>query len=463
MQEKRSQTKGNKSTVLRDSVVLSFFDFQRIKKNSQLQTELDEQQREYERMKEQRDKKAEEHRLRIKKYDREIGGKSHLESENERIQRQKDEAILKRAQDILETEDDAVKSMNKMVLYAEIATIRDRQLEEVKKREEISKKKDQKLDVIMEINRLKELKLQEEKEEIRKKQQREGALVIIDQIKYIQQEREKAKEAIRQEGIEMVKKIEKEKEEDRIKQEIQAKKDAEDLKKIMAANEEAIQEKKRRKEEERQLDLKLIAYNKEKARIEEEKFQEKKRIAEEKERELAKLRAKQEKVADNRGEIDAIRARRQFEENERVQREKEARELRIKQERLKDAMKCNQMMILGKQAQLAELAKIEQDEFNKIIKEQIEENKRIAEHERKYHDILLRHNFELRRQIKTKEEKRDLEKRETLEEGRKIKQDKEKYYKRIEEIRQQKLNYLRSLNVKPVYTADLERFKVTDQ
>jgi hypothetical protein len=68
--------------------------------------------------------------------------------------------------------------------------------------------------------------------------------------------------------------------------------------------------------------------------------------------------------------------------------------------------------------------------------------------------------IELRKQIKMKEEQRDLEKREILEEGRKVRQNNQKYLKNFERIKQEKINYLKSLNVKPLYIADLERFQV---
>ena len=70
------------------------------------------------------------------------------------------------------------------------------------------------------------------------------------------------------------------------------------------------------------------------------------------------------------------------------------------------------------------------------------------------------YSFELRKQIKMKEEKRDLEKREILEEGRKVKQSNEKYLENFERIKAEKIAFLKSLNVKPLYIADLERYQV---
>ena len=54
---------------------------------------------------------------------------------------------------------------------------------------------------------------------------------------------------------------------------------------------------------------------------------EQRRIKEEKEREVQRLRELQEKAQDRQAEIDALRAKRAFEESERIARDKERKEL----------------------------------------------------------------------------------------------------------------------------------------
>ena len=92
----------------------------------------------------------------------------------------------------MDEELDDVKHMNQMILYSKVVTIRDKQLQENKQLEHEWIEEQKKLDLLMEIERLKSLKVAEEREVVRQQQQRNGALVIIDQI----QEREK--ERIRQ-------------------------------------------------------------------------------------------------------------------------------------------------------------------------------------------------------------------------------------------------------------------------
>ena len=447
-------------TILRDSAILSFKDFQRIKRSSQFNPEPDAIQLQTMQSKEAFLQKAQNHRERIKCYDKLHRAENTQETEEEKYQRIKNEEILERAEKILESEDDAVKTMDKMVLYAEIATIRDRQREDRKNMEKFYKKKEEKLDIMMEINRLKEMEIQRKVEEEKKRQQREGALVVIDQIKAIQAEREKQKELLEIEKQQLLEKIKKEDDIAKQKQIEIDKRNERIMKEILEANKRAIYEKEKRKQEDRDLDNKLIAYNKEKARLEELRFQELKKEKEMKELELQKLREKQEKVADNQSIIDTIRARRAFEENNRLEREKEERDAQLRYQKLQDLIASNNKIRKMKQSQLAEAAKAEKEEFEKILREQIAEKERLEELERIKLQKLYEHNIELRKQIKMKEEQRDLEKREILEEGRKVRQNNQKYLKNFERIKQEKINYLKSLNVKPLYIADLERFQV---
>ncbi len=75
------------------------------------------------------------------------------------------------------------------MLYSKVVTIRDRQLEEAKRLEQEWIEEQKRLDIMMEIERLKSLKLQEEREVKRKEARKQGSLVIIDQIKERELER----------------------------------------------------------------------------------------------------------------------------------------------------------------------------------------------------------------------------------------------------------------------------------
>ena len=159
--------------------------------------------------------KAKAFKQRLIEIDKKRGNNAYKLSDIDKENLVKNANLLSQAQKIMEQNEDCVKDMNHIVLYAKIASIRDRQLEEHKAMEKMFRNKEMKLDMMMELERLKELKFQEDREVKRKKQLREGSLVIIDQIKDREMERLKEKEQIRQEGVLMLKQIKEMEEEDR--------------------------------------------------------------------------------------------------------------------------------------------------------------------------------------------------------------------------------------------------------
>ena len=70
--------------------------------------------------------------------------------------------VNQRAFDINKQQLDDVKEMNKMVAYAKVATVRERQLQEKKRNWDEFKVQEKKKDKIMEIDRLKKIKAEEE-------------------------------------------------------------------------------------------------------------------------------------------------------------------------------------------------------------------------------------------------------------------------------------------------------------
>jgi len=104
-------------------------------------------------------------------------------------QKDKELGLLSKAQMQLDEEHDDVKHMNQMVMYSKIVTIRDKQLVESKTLEEEWLAEQKKLDLMMEIERLKSLQEQEERDTRRACARKAGAMVIIDQIAEREQER----------------------------------------------------------------------------------------------------------------------------------------------------------------------------------------------------------------------------------------------------------------------------------
>lgn len=220
--------------------------------------------------------------------------------------------------------------MNKYVLYSKVAIIRERQIQQNKDKVDEAKKYNIKMDIVSEVERLKDLQKNEEMEYYKKDQRKKGALIIVDQIKAREEDRIKQKEKTLKERQELVKHMQKLEDDDRKKLELKKVEDDKIAKEVAEANANAIEARERRKREEKELEEKIDQYRMERARKEEEELAEKKRLQEEKEMETKKLREKQEKAKDKASELDSIRARRAYEEAERNARQREILELEIR-------------------------------------------------------------------------------------------------------------------------------------
>ena len=114
-------------------------------------------------------------------------------------------------------EDDAVQAMEKMCLHAKVYTVRDNQLKERKKLENEYKKKEAKLDLMQEMERLKEMKRVEDMENELFKRRQAGNKIVLQQIKDNELARIKQKEEDEKERIELLKRIEEENEKEKQK------------------------------------------------------------------------------------------------------------------------------------------------------------------------------------------------------------------------------------------------------
>jgi len=274
---------------------------------------------------------------------------------------------------------------------------------------------------MMEIDRLKELQLQEDRDKYRQDQKKLGSIVIIDQIKEKELERIRYKEMQEKEKLMMLRQIKELEDEDKRDKEMKIKNAERMAKEVEFANKKAIDIKERRKLEEKLLELKIHQYVVEKARKDEEEVMEKKRVQEEKEREVSKLREKQEKVKDKQAELDTIKAKRVMEETERKTRKKEKEEIEIRGKKVEDLLIANEKAKLDKELKLAEVAKIDQQEYCKILEKQITDLENERRKEDEYKVKKLNHGGDIKKQMKEKEELVKVKKRDNVELGMKIK------------------------------------------
>lgn len=161
--------------------------------------------------------------------------------------------------------------MNQMVLYSKVVTIRDKQLDENKRLESEWIEEQKKLDLMMEIERLKVLQ-EEEEREVRKAQARkQGAQVIIDQIQERTILRMKEQELRDKEKLELQINLEKMRKEDEAAHEAKRAKVNLLMQQAAEANAQALLEKQKRAKEEKNHEMAIAEHQRNKDQKEYEK------------------------------------------------------------------------------------------------------------------------------------------------------------------------------------------------
>lgn len=382
-----------RTNIFQDSAILSLNDFERIKKNAQfiaIESSVNKDKISSE-QESTHQFKPDELKQRIKEYDRNKNA-SNLQT----IDLSKYAALSNKAKQSMEKKEDCVKAMDKIIFYAKIATIRDRQVEERKRLEEIYKKKENRLEVMMELERLKEMAFQEEREKDLKRQQKAGSKIIIEQIKEAEIERLKKNEQLEKEKTLMMRQIQIMEEEDKRNAEYVKQRNERLYKESMAANNRAILEKEKRKIDEKELNLKIQKFTMLKDQRDDAMLKEKKRVQEEKEREVQKLREKQEKMLDKQADLDVVRAKRAYEANEQKARMKMEQERVIKENKIKELKIINEKQVKDQEMKHEEEARQEQLLFEKIIEKQ---NREIDE-ENRLKEELLKKRYENNNEIR---------------------------------------------------------------
>ena len=184
---------------------------------------------------------------RIIDYDNNNSFNRLIKSDYEKEKEKEDKELLKKAQKELEENYDEVKYMNSIMLSAQLASIRDKQIEEKKKIELKNKKMEEKIYLLCEIERLKELNNREKFEKKLNEKKLEGKKELQKQILYNMKLKEEQKKIIQKEyedNLKYQEKIKKENEEKLIKEKEKGKKL---IKEIIEENKKATEIKKNNK------------------------------------------------------------------------------------------------------------------------------------------------------------------------------------------------------------------------
>lgn len=296
--------------------------------------------------------------------ERDAGRRKPL-NEEEYHQAAERDIALSRARQALDSELDDVKKMNQMAQYAKCVTIRDQQLLEKQQRREEEAAEQRRMDTLMEIDRVRQMRDQEDRERFRAHEQRLGAGVILQQMREREAERIRQDEARAQEAQAMVAQLKEQ--ERRAEQERLAKIEAgrQHQEQIRLANAEQARMKMLKKQEEVEEDLRIADYIARKDARELQLEEEAQRVAQAREREVVRLRALQERAQDRQAQIDELRARRYQEQKDRQWRDEQLAAAE-RQARLRgEVTAAREEQRLDKAMRMAELALQEREEYER--------------------------------------------------------------------------------------------------
>lgn len=444
-----------------NAVVLSQRELDRLKNVSLIQTEeqiLEEKARR-EAIKAEKEKKARDRKAKMIALE-DVAKKKAQKTESQLIKEARDQAIRDMAEEKRIDGTDVVKLLNTLGTRAAAFTIRDVQKQDKIRREQVESEHERRLDMMMEVDRIKDLQRREEEEEIKRSKRHEDRKVITEQIEERRRMKLIAAEAREQENMAMRRMVEKYAEDDRIAA-IKRQKEIERSRlEVIAANENAIARKKEAKQREidemndvlryqAEQDAKMAAREEEEARREHAKKEQQ-----------AKLLASQEKSQNKQAEIDELRARRAVEARERKVREQERENARRKKEGLIELNQARAKQAEDKKRQQDSLKYLEVEEIQHArqyaAKMQAREDREAMEKARRAEE----HRNCIIDQIKEGDARRARERQLKAEEGSGNRAEFIKESTKLETIRQKMVEDLEAEGVNPDYLTEMKNLDI---
>ncbi|KAK5641337.1 hypothetical protein RI129_009884 [Pyrocoelia pectoralis] len=355
--------------------------------------------------------------------------------------------VLQRAFELRQEQEDEVKKANSIILASKCLAIRKAQILEKEFMQKELNEEDRRLDDMMEQERQKALKAEEERKKKRHEINKRHVASLSQQIRENEVQRmigmenkaeesrriNKATIAMQREAAENLR--QKKLQQLNVRQELRL------------ANDNIAQFKILQKEEERIATLRVQEFMRKKAEREAARDAELAEIQAEKNRELSRLQAAQQKAMDEQSAKDELNALRRQEEVEREWREKERKAAAKRKQQLED-------MRIGRNRQIEDLRRTqaleiqkERDEFMKI---DIEKHKKIKE-------AAMHHRKDLLKQVNQKECERIEQLKEKFKEGEALLLEKEVRELNLRSFFEKKLKRMRDNNVPEVVVRDIER------
>ncbi|KAI8464416.1 MAG: tumor suppressor, Mitostatin-domain-containing protein [Monoraphidium minutum] len=381
--------------------------------------------------------------------------------ESEAVRGEADGRTLARAEALIEEEADEVKLMNRMVRYAQCVTVRDKQIVEKRAAALAEAEEQRRLDAEMEVERLRALEAYQNRDKQRLAEQQRGALTLKGQLAEREAQRVAAEELRDQERAQMLRELERLKEEEARAAADRRARAAALMREVAEANEDQIARKAAAAERDRDEELRVAEYIRQRDAREQAAAAERERAAQEREMEVARLRGLQERLADRQGEVDEMRARRWQEAKDREWRNKERAAAERQAAMVRDLAEARESQMRSKLQLQADVAQLERTEFDRVLGVNKQREAELAAQADAQRRISAAYKRDLQSQVMAANEAKELERRAHLEEGRRLREAAEREKARLEEIKSRKLQDLAAAAVPPKYQAELARLRVT--
>lgn len=353
-----------KGPVAPSAVVISAYELDRIKHEAVIKTEAEIQadRERAEAIREEKEKKSKERKDKMRELEKRAAALAK-KSDIEIADMARKQAIRDMAEKQIDDNFDVVKLLNSMAQRAAAFTIRDQQLEEKHRLELQQKEFEKKMDMMIELDRLKDIQRREEEETYKRSKRVEDRKVINEQIEQRQRQRLIQLEAREQENQAMRNLMKKYEDEDvrtaeRRKVEIEKSRVE-----VIKANEDAIRRKKEARLQEKKEMEDILIYQAQKDAELAKREEEEAAIERVKKERQAKLLAQQERAQNNAGKLDELRARRAAEEKERLERAKEKTEAMKRKDEMKVLLESRAKQAMDKLERQKTIKAQEQDEI----------------------------------------------------------------------------------------------------
>ena len=382
---------------------------------------------------------------------RQVKSDVEMQQEAERI------ALLENANRQRDEQMDGVKMLATLGARAAAFTIRDQQLKELEERRARDGLYDERMDRLMEIDRLQDLQRREAVEAKKHRQRLQDREVLMQQIDERKLQRMREQEAKLQEQEAMLEQIKQnqEMEEARIREKAEIAKRS--VAEVEAFNKRASALREKQLELERLEDEKVLAYQAMKAQKEKDREEEEAARKQALEDQTIKLRRQQEKAADNRSAQDELRARRHAEEFERRARNAEIAEI---QKRKRDAIElkaARDQQARFKEEQRAREVQRQQREYARTLEQAAEAQRREDAEDAERTRLRHEHRDNLNAQIASNAARRNDGMTDKRAEGRAIAMEFAVERAKLERIRKEYVERLEREGVNPRYLSEMRR------